>query len=464
MIPGAPPTDRPIQVGRYRIEERLGGGAMGVIYKAHDPQIDRTVAIKLIRADLLEGSERDSYLTRFEREAQAAGRCTHPNIVAIYDFALHEGNPFLTMEYVPGQSLSQILARGSRFDVEGAVSVILQALAALACAHGQGIVHRDIKPANILLLPNGQVKVLDFGISRFNVSSLTDVGSVVGTPSYMSPEQGRGDEIDLRADLFSAAAVLFELLSGTRLFSGSTQTQVLFALLHQETPRLHERMQFAPVALDRVLQTALAKNPAQRFASADAMSEALRAAAGQVSGPGLANREAATVLFQPGRLPSEPGEGGDEFAATDVLVSTLERKLAHYTGPIARRLVQSAVKKARRLDELFASLAGSIENRNDRERFLREVRSDREIRGHGGAFTHSGLRHHASPVSPVASFSTVDLEQIEREFARYMGPIAKVLVAREAAKARSLPELWDALARKIEHGAARAAFLRKRES
>ena len=455
-------TEPPVQIGRYRIEQRLAGGAMGVIYKAHDPQIDRTVAIKLIRADLLEGSERDSYLTRFQREAQAAGRCMHPNIVAIYDFAMHEGNPFLAMEYVPGESLSQSLARGMGFDVSDAVSVILQVLAALACAHAQGVVHRDIKPANILLLPNGQVKVTDFGISRFDMSSLTEIGSVVGTPSYMSPEQCRGDDVDLRADLFSTAAVLFELLSGRRLFPGTTQTQVLYALLNQETPHLHEMVPSATAALDRVLQTALAKNPDQRFASADAMAQALRAAVGEASVAGLANREAATVLLQPTRLPSEPSVG--DFAPDDVLISTLERKLAHYTGPIARHLVQSAIRKTNRLDELFESLAGSIENRSDRERFLREARRDFEMRGRGVTFTRSGVGRLTTTIPPAAGFATVDLERVEREFARYIGPIAKVLVAREAAKARSLPELWDLLALKIEHGAERTAFLRKRDS
>jgi serine/threonine-protein kinase len=459
-------TELPVQIGRYRIEGQLGGGAMGVIYKAHDPEIDRTVAIKLIRADLLEGSERDSYLARFQREARAAGRCMHPNIVAIYDFAMHEGNPFLAMEYVPGQSLSQLLALGTRFDVGGAVSVILQVLAALACAHEQGVVHRDIKPGNILLLPSAQVKVTDFGISRFNTSSLTEIGSVVGTPSYMSTEQCRGDEVDSRADLFSTAAVLFELVSGTRLFSGSTQTQVLFALLNQDTPHLHERMQSAPAALDQVLQKALAKNRSQRFASADVMAQALRTAVLEAPGGGLTNAEAATVLVQTARLPSEPSVivSGDKLASDDALISTLERKLAHYTGPIARHLVQSAIKKIDRLDELFASLARNIENPSDRERFLREARSHFEMRGRGGASTRSGLRRTVSTNPTATSFSPVDLERIERELARYVGPIAKVLVGREAARVRSLPELWDAVALNIERGAERAAFLRKRES
>src|SRR5438105_4735767 len=152
-------SDAPARIGRYEIQSVLGRGAMGVIYKAHDPEIDRLVAIKLVRADLLSGGDRDEYLVRFRREAQAAGRCMHPNIVAIYDFALHEGNPFLAVEYVQGVSLSEAIARGTSFQVADTVYIVRQLLEALACAHGLGIVHRDIKPANIMLLAGGRVKV-----------------------------------------------------------------------------------------------------------------------------------------------------------------------------------------------------------------------------------------------------------------------------------------------------------------
>ncbi|MBV9777630.1 MAG: serine/threonine protein kinase, partial [Acetobacteraceae bacterium] len=163
-------TNTPERIGRYRIERVLGRGAMGVIYKAHDPAIDRPVAIKLVRADLLDGGERDEYLARFRQEAQAVGRCTHPNIVALYDYATHEGNPFLAMEYVEGVSLAQALERGTRFRPDEAAFIMVQVLEGLGCAHELGVVHRDVKPANVLLLPGGRVKVTDFGISRIGGS------------------------------------------------------------------------------------------------------------------------------------------------------------------------------------------------------------------------------------------------------------------------------------------------------
>jgi eukaryotic-like serine/threonine-protein kinase len=194
----------PPHIGRYRVRRELGRGAMGMVYQAEDPDIGRTVAIKLVRADLLQGRDRDEFLVRFRHEARAAGRCTHPNIVALYDLAQHEGNPFLAMEYVNGIDLAQALRKRGRFTPEEAVATVTQVLDALGAAHAAGTVHRDVKPANILLQPNGHVKVTDFGISHLSTSDLTQHGAVLGTLTYMSPEQCCGEDIDFRSDLFSA--------------------------------------------------------------------------------------------------------------------------------------------------------------------------------------------------------------------------------------------------------------------
>ena len=157
----------------------------------------------------------------------------HPNIVAIYDFAVHEGNPFLAMEYVEARNLGQVLAESGRFAPAEAVAIIGQVLDALACAHAVGIVHRDVKPANILLLANGRVKMTDFGIARFDGAELTLDGAVIGTPSYMSPEQCRGEQVDARSDLFSTGVVLYELLSGERPFPGRNFAEVTWRLANE---------------------------------------------------------------------------------------------------------------------------------------------------------------------------------------------------------------------------------------
>src|SRR5580704_693972 len=231
--------DHPLTIGRYRVESKLGRGAMGVVYKGHDPEIDRPVAIKLVRMDLLEGGRREDYLARFRREVQAAGRCLHPNIVAIYDFGSHPsaaegGEPFFVMEFVDAAPLDASLPKDAGIGAEAAGAIVLQLLDALAGAHALGVTHRDIKPANLLMSADGRVKVMDFGISRVSTSHLTQAGAVMGTPRYMSPEQIRGEAVDARSDVFSTGAVLHELLVGRTPFTGRSFEEVMVKLLYEE--------------------------------------------------------------------------------------------------------------------------------------------------------------------------------------------------------------------------------------
>src|ERR1700733_13117804 len=187
---------RPEQIGRFRILDTLGRGAMGVVYKAHDPDIDRTVAIKLVRADLLSGESRAHYLARFQNEARMAGRCIHPNIVAIHDMSSHEGNPFLVLEFVDGIDLGRAHPRGTQLDLARVQHIGDQVLAALHYAHAFGVIHRDVNPASILLAGNGALKVADFCISRALSAEATMSSVLVGTPCYMSPEQCLGRVVD----------------------------------------------------------------------------------------------------------------------------------------------------------------------------------------------------------------------------------------------------------------------------
>jgi len=225
----------PDRIGRYIVDRELGRGGMGVIYKAHDPEIDRPVAIKLIRADLLSDDGREDFIARFRREAKAAGRCAHPNIVGVYDIGLDHGDPFIAMEFVEGVTLGQEIKRGTRFSIPQAVGIVQQVLAALGCAHENGVIHRDIKPANVLL-QGARVKVMDFGIARLDASDLTQVGSVVGSLHYMSPEQCQGDPLDHRSDLFSAGTMLYLLLTGKLPFDGGSFTQIAYRLMNQIRP------------------------------------------------------------------------------------------------------------------------------------------------------------------------------------------------------------------------------------
>jgi eukaryotic-like serine/threonine-protein kinase len=332
---------------------------MGVIYQAHDPVIDRRVAIKLVHADLLEGDEKDEYVERFRREAQAAARCAHPNIVAIYDFAMHEGNPFLAMELVDGASLALTLRQNGRFAPDDAVAIMLQVLDALDSAHRIGVVHRDVKPANILLTAGNRVKITDFGIARFETSDLTQQGAMVGTPSYMSPEQCMGKPVDARSDLYSAGAVLFEMLAGTRPFPGRTSTEVTYRLMHEEAPDLAVTVPGVSPGLAAVVRRALAKRPADRFASAADMAAALRTPSRQ-SAPSRPPAPDETVVVRSAARAISPLDA-----------QQAEKALAQYVGPIAKVLVKRALQRASSLAALWDALAAEIEHGGDRVAFLR---------------------------------------------------------------------------------------------
>ncbi len=353
---------------------------------------------------------------------------------------MNAANPFLVMEYVEGVSLAHALSRGMRFATPDAVSIILQVLDALSCAHALGVVHRDIKPANILLVANTrvQVKVTDFGISRLGASSLTLDGSVVGTPAYMSPEQCRGEEVDRRSDLFSVGTVLFELLAGRRPFPGDSVSEVTAKVLFSEPPDLQDQVA-EPLAA--VLRRALSKRPEDRFDSAVAMADALR---GRTPSPADATVAETIVHVAADREPA---------VVSDAVLTTLQRRLARDIGPIAKALVTTAARKAPDFDALCDLLASNISADDDRRAFLRDVRQQHD----------SALR--SSPARPRAGASTISDETIElaqAELTRVIGPIARVLVKRAAASCASPAELWQALARHIDHEAERAAFLRLR--
>ena len=265
----------PARIGRFRLRSMLGRGAMGVVYLGHDEEIDRLVAIKLIRADLLDTEERDSYLKRFRNEAKIAGRCVHANIVGLYDFAVHEDNPYLVMEYVNGVGLQQFYPRGSKRPVAEAIPIALQVLDALHYAHNRSIVHRDIKPANILMTPDASLKITDFGISRLTSMEMTATPLLIGTPSYMSPEQCIGAPLDGRNDLFSLGCVLYELVAGERAFAGVNYTETIFAIVNKPHVPLRRLVDDLPAGFSDAIDRALAKKPEDRFEDAAAFARTL---------------------------------------------------------------------------------------------------------------------------------------------------------------------------------------------
>jgi serine/threonine-protein kinase len=265
-------------IGRYRAFGELGRGAMGVVYRGFDPIIGRTVALKTLSIDTADPQARE-FRDRLYREAAAAGALSHPNIVTIFDIIEDRGVTAVAMEFIEGRSLAAIIAERAPLAIDLAVEILDQMCSALDYAGSQGIVHRDIKPANILVTSAGRAKVTDFGVARLALSTMTQAGTVLGSPSYMSPEQVKGLSLDGRSDLFSAAVVFFEMITRERPFAGNDIATTMYRIAHEPpTPPSQFNPAIGP-GVAEVLERAFAKNPADRFQTGADLVAELRAAA-----------------------------------------------------------------------------------------------------------------------------------------------------------------------------------------
>ncbi len=266
----------PDSFGRYQVLEELGSGAMGVVHLCVDPRLARPVAIKVLKqSDFMTPSEREQYESRFRHEAEAAGRLNHPGIVQIYDI----GPSYIVMEFLEGKPLNAVLRAGVRLTVRRIVEIVDEVASALDYAHRHGIVHRDVKPANVMLLDDGTVKVMDFGVARLDTSNLTAVGTVVGSVRYMAPEQMMGERVDGKADVFSLAAVAYEMLTGRAPFPGKTITEVVSRVVHGHHVPPRQANAGLPEGLDAVFARAFAPGPADRYSGAGEFARDMRSAA-----------------------------------------------------------------------------------------------------------------------------------------------------------------------------------------
>lgn len=269
----------PIALGRYQIERELGRGAMGVVYLGHDPHIAREVAIKTLNAAPFEASERQSLKARFFREAEAAGRLRHPNIVTVYDVGEEGELAYIAMDYIQGAPLSGHVQAERLLPAKTVYRLIADVAEALAYAHQQQVIHRDIKPGNILYDPDRQrVVVTDFGIARVANNARTQTGEILGSPLYMSPEQLKGARVGQGSDIFSLGVAFYQLLTGALPFQGDTLAQLSYQIVQSPHKPLREQRRDLPKSATRILNKALQKDPARRYASAYEMAKALRAA------------------------------------------------------------------------------------------------------------------------------------------------------------------------------------------
>src|SRR6059058_2924637 len=295
---------------RYVIRRKLGSGGMADVYLAEDQELGRRVALKLL--DERHASD-EQFVERFRREAQSAAGLNHPNIVSIFDRGRAEGTYYIAMEYLDGRTLKELLVRNGPTPIPIAIDYARQILGALSFAHKNGIVHRDIKPHNVVVGPDGRLKVTDFGIARSGASQMTEVGSIIGTAQYLSPEQARGSPVDQTSDLYSVGVVLYELLTGQVPFTGETPLEIAMKHLSEVPKPPSELRPEVPHDLDLVVLRALAKDPADRYPTAEQMdadlervlkgmpvgSETAEAATAVLSGSGVIAAAPTSVITRP---------------------------------------------------------------------------------------------------------------------------------------------------------------------
>ena len=455
----------PAAIGRYRPQGVIGTGGMGTVYRAHDPVIDRTVAVKVVRTDALDSAARVEYLDRFRLEAQAAGRCSHPAIVAVFDVISAGGDPAIVMEFVAGRSLAELLRGGPAARAAVPIADLLgQVLDGLGYAHRLGITHRDIKPANIIVTDAGRAKIADFGIARLTDLAgghmLTQAGAMLGTPSYMAPEQIGDAPVDHRTDLFAVGAVLYEALTGRPPFAGRSALETIQRLAGPDPASMVAVEAAGAGAFVPVLQQALAKAPARRFPSAGAFAAALAAA--RRSPPPPAEEPPTRILpirtAAEGTLP--PGTGRWDPRT----LARVERALAPYVGPMARVVVADAARQSPDAETLYQTLARSLQTTADRSAFLRSLAGGTRLEPTLGGPPTAGPPTAAPPTGGTIGVAAIPAEAItaaQAALAQFMGPIARVLVRQAAQQATSPGDFIDRVCAHLARPEETAALRRR---
>jgi serine/threonine-protein kinase len=444
----------PKQVGKYRIDHVIGRGAIGIVYKGYDEQIDRPLAIKTLRPEIFNDvNDSDGFLRRFTTEAQAAARCLHPNIVTVFDLVEQERRPYIVMEYVNAGTLENVIQTGALVPIRQVGEIMAQILLALDHAHSKGVLHRDVKPANILCPSAASIKVADFGVARLDSLDLTTPnGFAAGTPNYMAPERFLGRPADARTDLFAAGVILFQLLTGAKPFVAFDLPELMQKLLNELPPSIMTLRPAMWAEMDAVAQKALARNPEDRFQTAEGFVDALNAAMEARTNDNLLPVDL-TKLSRTAAMDAPAGPSPATLSVTMAeqlsvgAIDDLSRTLARWLGPIARLIVNQALQETSDADALLSSLS-------------QQIKSDAEI----ALFRQSAeklLREHLPIVCARAreAISEAEIKTAIDALICEIGPIARRLVTREAQTAVGRDDFYRRLADEIPDELAKARFL-----
>ncbi len=481
---------QPERIGKYPIVRVLGEGAMGVVYEAFDPVIKRPLAVKTIRRELIASDTAgEAAVARFKTEAQAAGALAHPSIAAVYEYGEDERCAYIAMEFVSGNTLREYISRKTRFLEQDVVAIMAHLLDALAYAHSRRIIHRDIKPANLMITRDGRLKVTDFGIARVEANGVTLAGAVIGTPGYMAPEQFSAEDIDHRADVYAAAASLYQVLTGQLPFTGTIEQVMYKTVMNDPAPPSSVDGAQRWAHFDEVVLRGLARDRELRYASARAFREALFEVARQpgaetiteqtlimewsppegVARPPTLSRTSATASTAASSGTRGTGAatraiGGSATGtslAADVpagwdagTLARIEADLARHIGPLAKVLVRRAARETTDPGTLRERLAQHLGSADEQTRFLgaadareRSLTATRVI-----AEPPSG-RAEATATRPLAEASAdalpwddALLERSVTLLTRRIGPIAKVMVRRAAQRSATRGDFFAALA------------------
>lgn len=424
-------------IGPYRIEECIGAGGMGVVYRAFDTRLERQVALKFLPVHLQSDALAHD---RFLAEARAASKLDHPHICGIYDIGNTEKGAFyMAMPFYQGEPLSTRISRGP-VPLDEAIDIAIQIADGLSAAHAVEIVHRDIKPANIMLTP-GSVKILDFGIAKVADVNLTGTGISVGTLAYMSPEQLRGDKVDARTDVWAAGATLYEMVTGKRAFPADTLHKTIHEVLYTDndpTKDLSEKL----MPLQAVLRRAMSREIENRYTSANDFLDDLLAV--RQSGKNVSPTAVTTRAPQHGR-----------YEWDSEVLDAIANLVTPYMGPIAQVLVKRIARQNATVDELAVQLAEQLPEEQQRTRFRQRFAAEVAVR--------------TTPPVPMALktdgtqfglvLSPLQQAKLEAEFIPFIGPIAPVLIKRQAGQSDSIPKLCASLAEMLPSEEERKTFL-----